>query len=579
MQYYIEISSWNLLESFVTESISPYSFYGERNFGNNLSRYLSGEKEKNNYLILSTQDLGGELSLVVDESLIDPTCLGHIKRFTKNPVYTYPKTIYYKKNGVKFRFNSPILKESLISESRILLEVKCLDKYSPTFYIKPQKIEARPTISNLKEDSFLLERHSYILYDNKFNKLKGAIIGFARGIYTTADEININLLNKLRDLKNAFGGMNTQIMMNNTLPESHELSNLLEKCKNLYEKSIGNTNSFDVLLAQFNEIVSLAMMRSEELLDNSCKDKEELLKEKTRIENSISLIERSLNIFDIKRELKIIKDLEKENGERSGKSRLYFKKGTKEYVRKKELNKIIFEFENENTEYLLLKKNLSLIEQKLNADANKYDAVLSAIFSRVSDIMNDLIKEASSITSKKCLDLSQLKMNNDSLYLLDKEDEPEVSYLNILLTCILNNTNSLKISEFSVLQLLEESAIIFKNRPISKTENGMAILNTLREYWLYKNQKSDGFTIPDRMPIFQSIMSFLIKPLGFDQIERFMMIKKYTHKAYAFLLWGAWIGFADMPKTFTNVIYQNDDVTLIIENKLSDLMGKLEKKI
>ena len=57
MQYYIEISSWNLLESFVTESISPFSFYSERNFGNNLSRYLSGEEEKSNYLILSTQDL------------------------------------------------------------------------------------------------------------------------------------------------------------------------------------------------------------------------------------------------------------------------------------------------------------------------------------------------------------------------------------------------------------------------------------------------------------------------------------------------------------------------------------------
>ena len=56
-KYYIEISSWNLLESFVTESISPFSFYQERDFGNNLSRYLSGEKERSYHLILSTKDL------------------------------------------------------------------------------------------------------------------------------------------------------------------------------------------------------------------------------------------------------------------------------------------------------------------------------------------------------------------------------------------------------------------------------------------------------------------------------------------------------------------------------------------
>ena len=70
-KYYIEISSWNLLESFVTESISPFSFYQERNFGNNLSRYLSGEKERSYHLILSTKDLGGDYSICIDEELID----------------------------------------------------------------------------------------------------------------------------------------------------------------------------------------------------------------------------------------------------------------------------------------------------------------------------------------------------------------------------------------------------------------------------------------------------------------------------------------------------------------------------
>ena len=60
MKYYLEISSWNLLESFVTESISPFFFYKERNFGNNLSRYLGSKSEKINFLILSEKDQGGD---------------------------------------------------------------------------------------------------------------------------------------------------------------------------------------------------------------------------------------------------------------------------------------------------------------------------------------------------------------------------------------------------------------------------------------------------------------------------------------------------------------------------------------
>ena len=41
MFYYIGINSWNLLESFVSESISPFSFYQVRGYGNNLSRYIA----------------------------------------------------------------------------------------------------------------------------------------------------------------------------------------------------------------------------------------------------------------------------------------------------------------------------------------------------------------------------------------------------------------------------------------------------------------------------------------------------------------------------------------------------------
>ena len=574
MQYYIEISSWNLLESFVTESISPFSFYSERNFGNNLSRYLSGEKEKSNYLILSTQDFGGDITLIVDETLIDKTYLRPIKKFTANPVYTYPKTIYYRKGFVKIRFSDSKLKDSLIAESQILLEVKSLDKFVSDFYVKNKSIENRSTISNLKEEAFLLERQSFLDYDIKYNKIKGALVGYTRGQYTTSDNTTLELQNNLRDIKNSFGGMNTQIMMSDVFDENSDLSERIKNCKELFFKTVGVSNSFDVLLDQYKEVVNLAKMRSDEkkkLYDKQKKDN--LLKEKTNIEDCISRIEESYNIIEVRKELDSIKALEKANGERIGKSRLYFKKDTVEYERKQQLKIIIEEFENGNAEYIQYRNRLYQIDQELNDDSNKYDNILSAIFIRISDILNDLIKNASSLANGGIVDLSHVSIL-DSLFLSSNPDDSEICYFNILLNCILNKTAK-QLSEHSVLLVLEESAKMFKSTPLSNNSSGKMILNTLREYWSYKNQRVDSFSIPESMPVLQSIMSFFVKPLGFEQIERYMMIKKFSSKAYAFMLWGAWIGFADMPKTFTNVLYQDDEVNSLIDNKLEELSLKL----
>ena len=572
MQYYIEISSWNLLESFVTESISPFSFYSERNFGNNLSRYLSGEKEKANYLILSLDDLGGDFSLIVDEKLIDLKLLCPVPGMKR--AFTYPRTISYKKGYVKFRFGTANLMDSLISESKILLEIKCLEKYISDFYIKSRKITDRPTISRL-EDSLSFEKESYIDFDNKYNKIKGAIIGYTKGQYTTSDKTTLKLQNSLRDIKNSFGGLNTQIMMSDVFDENLDLSERIWSCKALYFKAVGRCNSFDVLLDQYKEVINLAKMRSEEKkhLYNYQK-KDDLLQEKTYIEDRISRMEELYNIIEVRKELDSIKALEKENGEKIGKSRLYFKKDTVEYERKQELKNIIEEFENGNAEYIRYKNRLYQIDQELNDDSNKYDNILSAIFTRISDILNDLIKNVSNLTNGGKVDLSKISIS-DSLYLSSNPDDSEIYYFNILLSCILNSTTAKKLSEHSVLLVLEESAKLFKSTPLSDTDSGRIVLNTLREYWSYKNQRVDSFAIPEDMPVLQSIMAFFVKPLGFDQIERYMMIKKFSNKAYAFMLWGAWIGFADMPKTFTNVLYQNDDINSLIDNKLEEITLKL----
>ena len=171
------------------------------------------------------------------------------------------------------------------------------------------------------------------------------------------------------------------------------------------------------------------------------------------------------------------------------------------------------------------------------------------------------------MTSKGTINISDLMITEESVHIIDDACDSEKCYFNLLLNHILNNPNN-RLSEYNILQFIEQTAQNFKRQPLSDTPNGVKILDTLRVFWAYKNQKTDNFSIPEDMPILQSIMSFFIKPLGFEQIERFMLMKNYTQKRYAFMLWGALVGFADLPKTFTNVLYQNDEISNLIEDAM-----------
>lgn len=97
MKYYISINSWNLLESFVTESLSPFAFYSKRNFGNNLSRFISNSNEKINFLVLSTADNGGDYTIIVDDAILDTSSIKPIKGVKTIIVYNKP---YITKRGM-----------------------------------------------------------------------------------------------------------------------------------------------------------------------------------------------------------------------------------------------------------------------------------------------------------------------------------------------------------------------------------------------------------------------------------------------------------------------------------------------
>ena len=191
----------------------------------------------------------------------------------------------------------------------------------------------------------------------------------------------------------------------------------------------------------------------------------------------------------------------------------------------------------------------------------QYDASLEALFTRFSDNINNILK-----TLKKQISTSEQTVTLDNivfhkgLHIIEDESDIEYQYFDIVLNFILNNPNGKNsvVSDNKILDIISNTGKIFKEKFPSLDAKGDLILNTIRDYWQYKKQKKDNFSIPQDMPVLQAILSFFIKSRGFDQIERFMMNRAYHHKELAYMLCGCLMGYAALPKTLTSVIYSQD---------------------
>lgn len=549
----------------MTESISPYSFYQERSFGNNLSRFLKMGSEKINHLILSTVEPIGEYAIEISDKLLDVALLAKSGR--KKTVFTYPKTIYYRKDFVRFRFYSREKQIAFFAESKILLEVKCVEKYLSDFYWDNK---AKVKLSEKSSDTLLFEKQQYLAFDKKYDSLKGAVVGYARGQLTSMDTGQQELLFHITELKNSFAGLHTELMLGEN--DVHDMSVLQKifQCKSEYSRlNMATTNLFDILSQVFKEVVKLASMRSQELKRQKTPAYEAELDElKRKREKCIHMLDRLEDMFSfscIKDELNQIKCKEIENGEKKGKKREYFKKETFEYKRKIELKNILDDFEKNNSEYKALKQEIKNIEERIECyhyGSTEYDSAIGALFVRLSDGVNDLVKKANKTGSSHSVDFSRIKVSDKRILLiLDNENAVESAYFDIVLRYLLEQSSGgvHSISEIDILNLILATAREFKNTEYAKTVTGQELLVSLGQYWRYKKQELDMFSIPSHLPVFQSIMSFFIKAQGFEQIERFMLNRKYQYKECAFMLWGACAGFAAIPKTFTNVVYQDNE--------------------
>ena len=580
-KYWAILSHWSLIDSMATESISPYSFYMERCFGSDLSRYIDGSERINHIVLYATEPVA-DIAVELSESLLEPQSLCPVGKGHK--VFTYPKTIVFRKGEVRFRFSSDVLLKTILSETEIMLEVKCTRLYRDDFYVS---VGGTPVNKELYMDCLPLERQDEsIVADDRRNYVKGAIMGFVRGSLTSHSESDRTLLNALADLKNSFGGQHTKIMIDCTYHPIASLMNKIESVEELYVLAgHRRTSNFEVIKHIYIEVIDIAKKRYEDLKSRKILDRQkqadqfEVLARQCEMEMSRIMNEGDLSkVVD---ELNIIKSMEVARGREVGKSRLYFKKGTPEYIRKLELKAQIEDFKKNNEQYNELDRKCREYKRRkteLMTDSTEYDGAISPAFLKISDVVSSITADVSRISSAGTVDLSPIDVTDGRTVVLRPGcgySVGQVECFNILLESILDNPlKELRpVSDMDVMKILQISCKRYKDEcKTFDTDEGQKIKDIVNSFWKYRKHDPSGNIVLDpSMPLLSAAIAFFVKCQDFSQIERYSENKGIGCKPYSLMLWSALVGFASLPRTMTDEIYSDLERYRDIQNILKAL--------
>ena len=547
------------------ESISPFSFYLHRCFGSNLSRHFE-KTERINHLLLSTKEPIADFAIRIDPCLLDTQSLSRIGK--SKHLFLYPRSIFFQKGKVKFRFASEELLKTFLAETEIMLEIKCTALYSDDFYVSrtgkeyvvPTDLDILPMES--QEDS--------ILSEDTFNYTKGAIISYIRGTLTNKSQEETDAITALTNLKNDLVGLHTQIMVDENYVPTMSLARSIIRAEVLYYKaSYRKTQNFCVLSMLYADLIEKATLRYKELQSKKTTDSRQ---KETEIKRSIADCEKAIkqlefnsNLTRFENELKEIKRAEVENGKKVGQKRKFFPKDSPEYIRKHELKECIEDFKKNNKQYLTLVNQLQELQNKLyliSKGASEYDSAIATISNQISDVIANIEEEESQSSSRPVkVDFSNIRTCRNGKVVVYSPDykTAELEYYNILMKTILEfPLKELRpASDADMLNLLKISMNRYKETGVSfQSEDGQRIRSILLNYWFYKHHDPKGkVELTEEFPLINNVIAFFLKGSDFSQIERYAVNKGILHKEYALMLYGGFIGFSSLPRSMTNNIY------------------------
>jgi hypothetical protein len=602
--YWLPIEPWNLNEIFTSESISPISFYGLRQFGNKVSRSTQ-KTEGGNYLILFTKKIQSDILLFIPEYSLDLQGENYFKFSIRAQIpgksgsntkaIGYFKTIFLRKGNFSVYFNSNKIREQFESNTFLLLEVKTVSKYlnseQPQIVFcenadnLPKVIKLQYEVSELRGDE--------PFKDKSINHIKGLIYGLMIGQIGAFSADEQALISLTQQLKNLIGGSRTNIVLSEKY-DNLWLINIgaeIKKIKHLAKKVFPdqNQNALDSIQRRLLEVDVLNKERCLELErqgEQEYKEKYFQIQANLEIErNRLFAKEKTIGVSHFRNELDEIKEEERKMGEAIGKTRKFFPKGSFEYNKKKELKTLIEDAEL-NPEYLEQKKivdSLANEAKEFSFGFTKYDSTIDEQFNRVSDTVNSFLRIINQkfISDKnqtqRLIELDGFQLDHKKIWkhyqsgvetyidvvlslpkdIIDNLSDEDLVLFKVCINAILSIPQGYvgSISEQHIIKLIE---MIGKQLPEGQNRKH------LRSYYEYRTNRKSSFNFPEN-GIIRNLLVFLIKTNGYDQINKMMENRGINGKDITFSFWGAFMGFSNLPKTFTNIIFESNN-DLIFEH-------------
>lgn len=286
MKYYIPTSTLNISNILSSGSISPYSYYGKREFGiKTFEPIKECEKFKDHIILFKKYPL---FSIISDKESY-PMCIeieipdNLVTQSNISDVYYACNTIYLSPSKISFIFdNEEFLNKSLFWID-ISDEAKFYDQYKDKFVLREDIDDAFNLTTNTLDD--LIIKHTSdieieVMKDWKMDKLRGALCGLFIGAngFEGLDKTGIGYRrNKIKDLMaqllHIFDGHGKLVSLTCQLQKS-ALSEFVKKEQNINQlcsiQASGRLNvkyneEKDVHIDFYNQLLNRILANSESL--------------------------------------------------------------------------------------------------------------------------------------------------------------------------------------------------------------------------------------------------------------------------------------------------------------------------
>jgi hypothetical protein len=596
--YFIPQSSWNINSIFTTESISPHFFFSIRMFGtsrNTLTTDVDKKIQFENCLLLypsvfKFQPLKGSPVFIAirKESLIKDKYL-----IVENGLVYCFKTIYLKRDSFFLCVPNEEIKQFILADASPSIEVKTIKKYlvnkkKSNFLIIADDSKLNK-LFNSPEFYFpehrLLDQYSKSqpFIDKAFNHIKGFIYGLLGGTVGGKDDNQIKLEKSFQELQNEITSVKGRVEIAKSFnPDIFvKFCTDLNSSKTVFQKIYpkDNSSNYDTISLYINELVDFLKKRFDEISRQeneftglSAETLLYLSKEKENLENSKKDLQYSFDLITIK-----VDKLEEKR---------------KSFGRKIEYKSIKEDIKNEISDLKehksSIKEQISTFSKKINSiqfrlsQANKYgrsdyDGNIEDIYYKITSLLSDImfsvnLKFVEKRRKLDALKLSKYKINIDKLslfwynklspcnddYIISIDESESMFDSSILFKIIINTllenskcTND--IPESLIDNILNTVIERLKNEKNTKEE-----VSELDRLLNYRSTKNFEYIIPAKNETLKNFIAFIFKPSSVEELQRFLFSKNISHQYIAYSFWGTFNGFAAMPKTFTDTIFESE---------------------